>query len=416
MPSLCLYFRIHIPYRLQPFVKCHKHRSSHCMENAEDSLLVNKLSDECYLPANKLLLSLIKQYKGNFKLVFSISGTAMELLQLYRPDVINSFQELVNTNCVDFLAETYYNSLSWLHSKREFRRQVEMHHNKVQELFECSPVLFRNTEFVYSNDLARFISEIGYKGILCEGLDSILNVRTNNQLYAAPGNGDFSIFLRNSSLSDDIAFRFDDKNWNEHPLTAEKFAEWMHAHDAATCAINIHFDYETIGIHKKSTTGIFDFLKNLPGAILENKNWSFKLPADIIESCYPKDVFDSPHTISWQNKTEENCIWSENVMQHNSLQKVYSIENLVKKTNCSETLDYWGKLQSADHFYHMSSLDCNRINSPCKHNPFPSSGEAYLYYKELLTDFELYLIKSGLETLKSEQVYKGAFNLYSNIN
>jgi alpha-amylase len=415
MPSVSLSFKVHIPYRLQHlnsgFIGC----SSNYFDADANKIAVDKLSDECYLPANKLILSLINDHKGKFKIAFSISGTALELLAEYRPDVIKSFKQLAKTGCVDFFAETYYNSLSWLHSKKEFQQQVQQHHALIKEMFGVEPLVFRNTELIYNNELAKFIAGMGYKGILCEGLKRILHGRTPNHIYAAPDNGDFRVLLRNVPLSDDIAFRFDDPTWNEQPLTAEKYAGWLHAQKENICNINLFFDYETFGIHKKTTTGIFDFLQHLPSGILADEDWRFVTPAEAVENCYPKDIYDVPKTISWEDKEKECCVWCENVMQNNTLRKIYSMESLVNNCNMPGAAERWGRLQSADHFYYM--CDDGRIANDTYRmlNPFANAEEAYTNYQNAVTDFEIKLIQKGLTEIKGNHNYTGASNLYSSI-
>ena len=416
MPSVCLYFRVHIPYRLKFFPKRTIADTGNLFDMEANQSAINKLADECYLPANKILLELIHSNSGKFAVSFSISGTAIELLQRYRPDVLDSFKELADTGMVEFLAETYYNSLSWLHSKNEFKRQVQMHHEKIEAIFGHTPVVFRNTELIHNNDLVDFISAMGYKAILCEGLETILNGRTPNQLYAAPGNTQVKIILRNTRLSDDIAFRFDDTTWNEQPLTAEKFAGWIHKHDEKTSSIHLYFDYESLGIYKKASTGVFEFLQNLPAAIMSNKNWSFTTPASLINGDHPVEIFDAPQIISWQNKSPDNCIWSENSMQRNSLHKIYHIENIVQRTNCTHALEYWGHLQSADHFFCMS--ETRRMVNDAYFNlcTFASAAEANQHYKNIVTEFEIHLIQQGLEVARSIRRKDSAYHLYAAIN
>jgi alpha-amylase len=416
MPSVCLYFRVHIPCRLKPFPKRNVADTGSLFDMDANKPVISKLCDECYLPANKIMQELIETFQGNFKITFSISGTAIELLQQYRPDVLDSFKMIAETGCVEFLAETYYNSLSWLHSKNEFKRQVKMHHEKIVDIFGCTPVVFRNTELIYSNELADFIAEMGYKGILCEGLESILNGRTPNRLYAAPGNDNVKIILRNTSLSDDIAFRFDDAAWNEQPLTAGKFAGWVHSHDENIDSIHLFFDYESFGIYKKPETGIFDFLKSLPFSITSNKQWKFETPCAIIEQEDPKDIFDAPQIISWQNKSPDNCIWSENTMQRSSLHKIYHIENMVQNINCTNSLEYWGYLQSADYFFCMSETRRTVNDAYLDLCTFASAGEAHLHYKNMVTEFEIHLIQLGLETFRSMRRKEGSYHLYADAN
>jgi len=317
------------------------------------------------------------------------------LLQQYRMDVIASFKELVQTGCVEILAETYNNSLAWLHSKKEFATQVEKHSALVKELFDAVPVVFRNTELIYNNDLAELVADAGYKGILCEGLSRILKGRTANQTYAAPGNGDFGVLLRNVELSDDIAFRFGETGWSQHPLTAQKFAEWIHGHTSDdTCNINLFFDYETFGIHKKTNTGIFEFLEHLPGELLANPDFYFKTPTEALYSCYPKDIYDVPEIISWEDKNNDCCLWGENIMQHNTIRKIYSLENMVLKSGDEKMISTWRKLQTVDYFYYMSAHQ--RCEGDTYHllNPFNCSKEAFRTYSNILTDFEISLIKS----------------------
>jgi alpha-amylase len=415
MPSVSLSFKIHIPYRLQHLNPGTIGNSSNYFDTVANKAAVDKLSDECYLPANKILSSLIKENEGKFKIAFSISGTAIELLSEYRPDVLKSFRQLAKTGQVDFFSETYYNSLSWLYSKKEFQRQIQKHDDLVKEIFGVHPSVFRNTELIHNNELAKFIAGMGYKGIFCEGLERILQGRTPNQTYTSPNNGDFGLLLRNVLLSDDIAFRFDDPDWIEQPLTAEKYAGWLHRQKENICNINLFFDYETFGIHKKAASGIFGFLEHLPGEILKNKDWKFVTPPEAIDNCYPKDIYDVPKTISWEDKEKLCCVWSENMMQNNTLRKIYSIESMVRNSNIPGAVERWGRLQSADHFYYMCNDGRASDDTYRMLNPFNTAEEAYVNYKNAVTDFEIKLIQKGLAGIKENYSYAGTPNLYSSI-
>jgi alpha-amylase len=288
-----------------------------------------------------------------------------------------------------------------------------MHHQKIQDTFDCEPVVFKNTELIYNNELAGFIAAMGYKGILCEGLESILNGRTPNQTYTAPANDKLGVLLRNTRLSDDIAFRFDDITWSDQPMTAEKFAGWIHGHEGNSNIINLYFDYETFGIHKKKRTGIFEFLQNLPALILSRENWIFKTPSEVLQDGFPKDIFDAPQIISWQNKSFENCIWSENAMQRNALHKIYQIENTVLRSSCARSLKYWGHLQSADHFQRMSEKGSGINGVISDLNEYQSADEIYRQYKDRVTAFELHLIQQGLEAFRETKCRERSYHLYA---
>lgn len=413
MSSVSLSFKVHIPYRLKKFTPDAVGIYDKWFDEQACEAAVNKLADECYLPTNRILSHLIDEQKGNFKIAFSFSGTALELLQRHRPDVVKSFKQLVNTGCVEIFSETYYHSLSWLHSKNEFKRQVRKHDDLIKLLFGLEPAVFRNTELIYSNELAKFIAAMGYKGILCEGLDRILNRRNPNQTYAAPGNGDFGLLLRNVSLSDDIAFRFDDPNWNEQPLTAGKYAGWLHNLKDDTCNVNLFFDYETFGIHKKASTGIFEFLKHFPTAILADENWKFVAPSEALENCYPKDIYDVPNTISWEDKEMLSCVWSENVMQNNTLRKIYSLENMVNNSTMPGTMEWWGSLQSADHFYYMCNDGRTENDTYRLLNPFASGEDAFENYKNAVADLEIKLIQRSLNEIRNKNSINSMSKIFS---
>jgi alpha-amylase len=256
---------------------------------------------------------------------------------------------------------------------------------------------------------------MGYKGILCEGLDRILKGRTSNQTYAAPDAGEFSVLLRNVRLSDDIAFRFDDPTWNEQPLTAEKYAGWIHSLGSDTCNVNLFFDYETFGIHKKADTGIFGFLEYLPSEILKNEAWKFLTPAEVADTCYPKDLYNVPQTISWEDQGKLCCVWCENMMQNNTLRKIYSLESIVKQCQIPGALECWGRLQSADHFYFMCN-DGRQANDTYRMlNPFENPEAAYENYRNAVMDFEIRLIQNGLAVRKVNQKTGSVPKIYSSI-
>ncbi len=411
MVSVCLYFKVHQPYRFKKY-QPQDINVSHCYADpAADREAINLIADNCYGPANAIIHQLINENNKKFRVAYSISGTTLELFQRYRPDMIQSFKELVDTGQVEILAETFYHSLSSLYSPAEFHRQVNKHAQLVKELFNTDTTVFRNTELIYSNQLAEQVAGMGFKGILCEGVERILQGRSPNQLYSAPAFSDcndFGLLLRNTNLSDDIAFRFDDVSWSAHPLTADKFGEWLHAHPADTEVINLFMDYETFGIHKKESSGIFDFLRALPAAVLNNGNFIFSTPAEVLDNLYPKDSYDVIRPISWEDRSEASCVWTENVMQHNTLKKIYSLEKIVMDSGCEKAIGKWGRLQSADHFYYM--VDGNGRNDPHKYkNPFLTAEDAFQNYINIITDFEIELITKGLDHVKKHASLRAAF-------
>ena len=398
MPAISFCFRIHQPYQFKSYCfndigKLHSYEDSTAI-----AAIMDKLAGNCYLPANKILLDEIKKAKGKFKVAFSISGTTLELFDQYRPDLIDSFKQLVETGCVEILAETYYNSLSWLHSKTEFDRQVKMHDELVKKLFNTEPMIFRNTELIHDNELAKHIAGLGYKGMITEGIDVVLNGRSPNQTYAAPGNGDFGIQLRNTELCDDIACWFGKAKGSRYALTAQKFADRIfHNYPGDSCNINLFVDYETFGIYKTAQTGIFKFLEEFPSAILENPGYDFKTPSAAIDNCYPKGIYDVAETTSLNACYHEGKTWCNKVKQNIVLQKLYKLEGLVTETSDERLINTWGKLQSADHFNFIEGSDNKKGHAYHTEISFSHAAESYQQFVNILADFEISLITTNVE-------------------
>lgn len=396
MASICFYFQVHQPYRLKEYSFFHIGRE-YQYENHELNLqILNKVSDKCYLKANALLLKQIKKHKGNFKVAYSISGVALEQFEKYRPDVLASFQALAKTGNVEFLSETYYHSVSALYSADEFQRQVDLHKNKVKALFGIEPTVFRNTELIYNNNIAKYVQKHGFAGVLCEGAERLIAAANPvNKVYLAHNKKGIPVLARNYKLSDDMSFRFSDQNWKEWPLTAPKFASWLQ--DVAKekdDVLNLFMDYETFGEHQWEDTGIFTFLEKLPDEVLKNTTLDFKTPSEVIASYPSKYVVDAPETISWADAERDMSAWQGNSMQHECLEKIYSLEDDVIATGDAALIECWAKLQTSDHFYYMSTKHASDGAVHSYFSPYHTPHDAYLHYINILADFEIRVNKA----------------------
>lgn len=388
--AVCLYFQVHQPNRLKKYSFFdigvdHFYEDDHL--NAE---VLNKVSDKCYLPANNLLLKLIHETNGEFKVTFSLSGVLLEQLEHHRPDVLASFKQLVDTGCVEILSETYYHSLAYFYSKDEFRRQVRIHKKKVETLFGVKPKVFRNTELIYSNEIAQYIEGMGYKGILTEGVDRILGYRSPNYLYQSPNCTKIKTFLRNYSLADDVGFRFSDKNWNEYPLTGGKFADWVAREEGDI--LNIFMDYESIGEHQWADTGIFEFFNAWPREVLA-KGIKFTTPSKAIKDFETKGVFDAHEPISWADQERDLSAWIQNSMQYEAVNKIHSLEKKVKTSKNKHLVHTWAKLQTSDHFYYMCTKGATDGLVHNYFSPYDSPYDGYIYFMNALSDLEVCLNK-----------------------
>lgn len=380
--SLCLCFYVHQPFRLRSY-HFSEIGENHFYENHEKNLeMLDRLCDQCYLPANQLLLDLIEKHEGEFRVSFVVSGTALEQFVLYRLDVIESFKGLLETGCVEFLGTTYYHSLSFLYSENEFRRQVEKHRSQLKDIFDFDPKIFCNAELIYRNDLAKHIYDLGFHGMLAEGADLYLKNRSPNFLYEATSVENFSLLLRNYSLSEDIAFRFNNREWNFFPLTAQKFSAWIHDHKNNADAINLFMPYDIFGNYEDEETAILEFLKALPDEILSDHQFSFGLPSEIIEEYQASKTYDVPEYLSQSEEQHDLSVWNGNEMQQEALQKIYALEQKVMATQNEDLIRVWGKLQTADHFKYMGA------QSKTKDSAFPSPYDACLHYMNVVSDLE----------------------------
>lgn len=398
MSSICFYFQVHQPFRLKPY-DCFKITHDHAYEDEQvNKEILDRVAHKCYLPANNTLLNLIEKHKGKFKVAFSISGTAIEQMERYRPDVLRSFQNLAKTGCVEFLSETYHHSLSFLYSKEEFIRQVSKHREKINEHFNQDPQIFRNTELIYNNEIANVVHGMGYKGIICEGLDHILGYRSPNFIYHPHGNPEMKCLLKNYKLSDDIAFRFSNKSWTEWPLTASKFASWVHSVAGNGDTINLFMDYETFGEHQWPETGIFEFLRFMPGEILKHPDFDFKTPTEVIQAYPVRGEYDVHHLSSWADLERDLSAWLGNGLQHDAMERIYALEKDVKATRDQKLLDDWSKLLTSDHFYYMCTKYWNDGDVHKYFSHYSTPHDAYINFMNVVTDLE-YLLEIRKEVL-----------------
>ena len=387
MASVCFYFQVHQPFRLRRYSVFDTDR--HYFDEFKNAEILRKIAQRCYLPANQMLLETVRMHEGRFRVAFSLSGVAIEQLQQHAPEVMESFQQLNATGCVEFLDETYYHSLSFLYSREEFRSQVEMHRQQIKALFGQEPRVFRNTELIYNNDLAHFVSHMGYDGILAEGADQILGHRTPNYLYRPPHAPKLKLLLKNYRLSDDIAFRFSNRNWEQWPLNAEKFAQWVSQINGHGLLCNLFMDYETFGEHQWADTGIFDFLRHLPGEIMKSsRENNFLTPSQVIDRMEPAGEIDVPHMISWADTERDLSAWLGNAMQSNALHELYKLETALKEKGDEQLLADWRRITTSDHFYYMCTKYWSDGDVHKYFSPYESPYDSYINFMNVLDNIQ----------------------------
>jgi len=419
MTSISLNFQVHQPFRLASFQPdgniSNDSISQHYFNHGLDKWVFDRVANRCYFPANKTILELIdnlKHEKKKFKVSYSVTGIFLELCEMFNKDLLDSFKQLADTKCVEFLGETYYHSLASLFEyKGEFIEQVNMHKQAIKDLLNFKPRVFINTEMIYNNLIAKIAEELGFEAIFTEGTEKILGWRSPNYVYSRkqcfPGDPRIEkrikVLLRNYRLSDDIGYRFSAKDWDQWPLTAEKYAAWLSA-TLGQC-INLFIDYETFGEHQWQESGIFWFLKALPFAALKYDNLEFLTPSEIIRKHEPVgeiDVFEFS-TVSWADMERDTSAWLGNRMQQICFDELKNLEQFVKKLNNQELTKIWRTLQISDHLYYCCTKWWGDGDVHKYFSCFPTAQDGFANFMNIISDFKARVLT---ELMKEEDYLK----------
>ena len=388
--SICLYFQVHQPNRLRLYRFFDIGKDSHYYDDFANRTILRRVAQRCYLPTNELLLELINTYKGQFKVAFSISGSVLEQFDRYAPEVIDSFRKLAGTGCVEFLAETYYHSLASLASPTEFQHQVMKHKEAIEHYFGVTPKSFRNTELIYSDEIGSMVYDMGFKTMLTEGAKHVLGWKSPNYIYSGALAPKLKLLLKNSTLSDDIAFRFSDKSWSDWPLTGDKYLGWIKAAAQNDEIVNLFMDYETFGEHQKAQSGIFEFMRYFPEVVIKDGEFEFVTPDQAARKHKAVASLDVPDPISWADEERDVTAWLGNELQNDAFKKLYSVTEKLSLVPGHEQLwSDFGHLQESDHFYYMCTKFFSDGAVHKYFNPYDTPYEAFINYMNVLSDFIL---------------------------
>ena len=394
MTAVCFYFQVHQPYRLRQYSVFDS--DPFYFDNDANASILRKVADKCYRPATKRVLDLVRRHEGRFRVSYSFSGTVLDQLEAWAPDVIDTLRQLNETGACEFIGETSHHSLSFLFSKSEFNEQILAQEDRLKRIFGVTPTVFRNTELIYNNELAGHISWLGkHQAVLCEGVDRILGTRSPNFLYSPParaipqGCTPVKLLLKNYRLSDDIAFRFSDRNWADWPLSAEKFAKWVNQINGNGFLCNLFMDYETIGEHQWAETGIFEFFDAMPAKIFDVNpgHNTFLTPTQVADIHQPVGEYDVDRPISWADTERDITAWLGNPLQDNAAAELYKLEAPVKRAHAAgdeHALEDWRKLTTSDHLYYMCTKYWADGDVHKYFSPYESPYDAYINFMNVL--------------------------------
>lgn len=390
MLSICPYFHVHQPYRVKRYRVFDIGEDPHYFNDEggtdlDNRFIVEKVANKSYRPTNQVLEQLLEQHP-EFRFSLSFSGTVLDQFEAYAPDVLESFQRLVATGRVEILADTYYHSLAFFYSVPEFEAQVAKHREKIETLFGVTPRVFRNTELSYRNDLAQWCEDNGYIGIMAEGWDKYLGWRSPNFLYRPPGCEKIKVLLKNYKLSDDVAFRFSNQAWESWPLSADTYANWINSYHGNGQTVNLFMDYESFGEHQWEDTGIFDFLRHFPEAVLRHEETTFKTATETVEAYDVVGEYDVPDVLTWADVDRDLTAWVGNEIQRDAIATTYRLEERLVRLGDEALIETWRRLQTSDHFYYMCTKWSADGDVHAYFSPYQTPYEAYISFMNALTD------------------------------
>ena len=403
MKAICFYFQIHQPFRLKNYRFFDIGNDHYYYDDFANDEIITRIAQRSYLPANEMLLDMIRQYGDKFKVAFSISGTALEQLEIYVPEFIDSMKDLAATGCVEFLSETYAHSLASLEDSEEFITQVKVHDKKIYQLFGQHPKVFRNTELIYSDDISALVASMGFKGAITDGAKHILGWKSPNYIYASALAPKLKLMLKNSKLSDDISFRFSNYEWESYPLTADKYIDWIAQLPDEEQIINLFMNYETFGELQPRESGIFDFMRALP-RFAAQRGIEFWTPSEVLAKMKPVGQLAVPYPISWADEARDTSAWLGNTLQNEAVKKLYSIAERVHLVQDRRIKQDWYYLQASDHFFYMSTKHSSDGSVHSHYSPYESPYAAFTNYMNVLSDFMIRVREQFPESIENEEL------------
>ena len=403
MKSICFYFQIHQPFRLKTYRFFDIGNDHYYYDDFANDDIITRIAQRSYMPANQMLLDMIKENGKKFKVAFSISGTALEQLEQYVPEFIDSMKDLADTGCVEFLSETYAHSLSSLVDPEEFMTQVKAHDEKIYQLFGQKPKVFRNTELIYDDDIASMVASMGFKGAITDGAKHILGWKSPNYLYKAASAPKLRLLLKNSKLSDDISFRFSNPEWGAYPLTADKYINWIASLPEEEMLVNLFMNYETFGELQPRESGIFEFMKALPRFAGE-QNIEFMTPSEVVSKMKPVGELSVMHPISWADEARDTSAWMGNILQDEAVNKLYCLSERIRMVTDRRIRQDWNYLQASDHFYYMSTKHSSDGSVHSHYSPYDSPYAAFTNYMNVLSDFLIRVREQFPEEIENEEL------------
>lgn len=403
MKTICLYFEMHQIIHLKRYRFFDIGTDHYYYDDFENERSITDIAEHSYIPALTALLEMVKENKGYFKFTISLSGCGIEQMEMHAPKVLDLLKELADTGCVEFLAEPYSHGLASLANEECFAIEVKRQMQKMKEFFGQTPKVFRNSSLIYSNDIGRQVSAMGFKGMLTEGAKHVLGWKSSHYVYNCIEAPKLKLLLRDVELSDDISLRFNDSSWNEYPLFADRYVEKIAELPKEEQIVNIFMELSALGMAQPLSSNILEFFKAIPAAAKE-RGITFSNPTEIFAKVKPVDTLDVPDTLSWVDEERDVSCWLGNKMQREAFNKLYSLADRLMITRDERLIQDWYYLQASNNFRFMTTKpNYVGFNRGIYDSPF----DAFTNYMNILGDFI-----SRVNTLYPQEIDNEELNAY----
>ncbi|MDE6561355.1 MAG: glycoside hydrolase family 57 protein [Muribaculaceae bacterium] len=400
MKNVCFYLNIHQPYRLKRYRFFDIGNDHYYYDDFANEDIINNLAERSYIPMCQTLLDMANEYGQDFKCAISISGTAIEQLQQAEPEVIEMLRKLADKGCVEFLGGTFAHSLSSLEDPDEFLRQINIENRVIKNLFGQTPKVFANTELIFDDDIAALLQSTGFKAVVVPGAKHILGWKSPDYVYTSATAPKLKMLFTNDKLAADISHNFNNPDWSEYPLTADKYVNWIAELPAEEQVVNIFLSMDTFGGFLPASSGIFDFMKALP-RFGKEKGVHFTAPSEIIGKLKPQDSITIPFAISYVDGTRiDVSAWKGNDLQREALNKLYGIAERVSMVEDRKIQQDWEYLQGSDHFFYMATNN----QADAAFSPYDSPFSAFTNYMNVLADFLVRVEEQFPENVDNEEL------------
>jgi alpha-amylase len=383
MRTICLYFEIHQIIHLKRYRFFDIGSDHYYYDDYANETSINELAERSYIPALSTLIDMAKNSGGAFKVAISISGVALDQLEIYAPSVIDLLKQLNDTGCCEFLSEPYSHGLSALANEDCFREEVMRMSEKIKQLFGQTPKVFRNSSLIYSDDIGAQVAAMGFKGMLTEGAKHVLGWKSPHYVYHCATAPSLKLLLRDYKLSDDICLRFSNSEWSEYPLFADRYIDWIDALPQEEQVINIFMELKALGMVQPLSSNILEFLKALPECA-KRRNIGFSTPTEIVTKLKSVSPISTPYPVSWVDEERDTSCWLGNVMQREAFNKLYSIAERVHICDDRRIKQDWDYLQASNNFRFMTTKDNGMY---LDRGIYDSPYDAFTNYMNILGDF-----------------------------